>query len=669
MHARWSWLHRLVVIALVVGGISSTSVLAATAVSAPPESTWAQQMRQRVFGLRVPGSTLAGASRDVTPIQRVAGVRRSAAAGAAGRVTVPSAATAGIAGKAGTALKGAGTAATSLFVLDLTYNAFAGVYTDHFGFSGLTGYESAGLLCDLTRVVDTDTACGIVPIEGYEPNSDVVAGGQPAGWAPGDSYSWESTRVLHGAYIGTVQWTLTNTPTFRQAATSTSGVKWTLTASIDAVCRNMYQSPDIVGPLTGVNVVVTDASGKASIYGINPGNSATTRWLYSTNCALSSGTPAVMTWEFDTTKRTGGAVLGNFDHLELTLTPNSGNAALGRAAWYPEGHALWTPGTEEDPERWWRTEWLCEDGSSGAAESERYRESDPEWAVPAEPVCDGSALASTKVWQYGVGTDPSLLYEWSAPAELQAWADAYPECGTGSCVLELHRIDAETGTRLACFDNPSLCVDWYTDPQKQTNYQCTYGSHDVALDECTVYRPTFDYAKAAQGVDYADPLTGQEPIPAGTEVPGGGGVGECPPPFKWNSLVNAWWYYQGVKCAGYELFYPTTTPSTQFQRVQRTWETSPPGRMQVALVDGLDGWRVAETGCSGPPMVLPEILGGQTLYVWSTCSGWQAQWAPNIKMLSTWAVGIAITFSCLKSLGRGFGYDMGETPDADKDKK
>jgi hypothetical protein len=657
-------MHRLLVLALAVGALSSAFVIpASAATSAPPgsESAWAAQMRQRVFAMRFPGSTISGASRTVTPIQRVAGVRRSA-----GTSTLPAAAKSGLGAKAGAAVRGVGNAASALFVLDLSYKAFSGGFGSGFGFSGLTGYESAGLLCDLTRVVDADTMCGLVPVEGYEPNSDLTGTGKPEGWAKAPVYSWSEPNA-NGAWQGIVQLAVQSTTPFDQQFGSNARVAVDFTGMLEAVCRNPYQSSDPDGVGLSATMFVREGTGATRGVGLYPPEGyQALPWRFDANCHLRPQTPPTrnLVLTSDANVNLGGS---RFDHLEFTV--RAAGLDTQRFAWYPPGHALWTPADEEDPERWWVTEWTCTDGSSGSQASDHFRETDEQWEVPAEPNCASSALASTKVWEYG-GPEPSLLYEWTAPAELDAWAQAYPECTTGSCLLELSRVDAETGARLACFDNPALCADWYTDPQKQTNYVCTYGTHDVALDECTVYRPTFNWSKAAQGVDFADPLTGTEPDPTGAPPVGGGTeIGECPPPFKWNSLFNAWWYYQGVKCAGYDLFHPTTSPATQFASVQQTWTDSAPGRMQLALAEGFDGWKVAEVGCSGPPFTLPPILGGGTLYPWSTCSGWAAEWAPHIRTLAKWAIGIAITFSCLNSLGRGFGYDMGPTPDDDKGKK
>jgi hypothetical protein len=504
--------------------------VAAAATSAPPsKDTWAAQMRQRMYSQRVPGSVLTGASRDATPIQRVAGARRSAAVGAStGRVSIPTATTPGpAAGKAGAVLKGAGSALTGAFVLDLTYSAFTGGFGEGFGFGGLTGYQSNGLLCDLNTVIDPDAACAVAPVEGYVPNTGIVPG--VPGFRDGVNYIDITGGPMAGARI---EFEVRQQPGFRKSGALDVRVRVTGTCSGTGSTSMYLVSVQGFSNATDMRV--------REIGGVSQGGSC-----YDLGSTLAY------------TQTIAAPQL--FDHLVLGW-PTSSTATPG-TAWYPEGHALYEAGMEADPERWWVTEWTCADGSSGSAASDRFRETMAEWPTPLEPSCSASALTATKVYEYTAGGEPSLLYEWAMDPSTSAWATQYPECVNGSCLLELHRVDAATGTRLACFDNPDACAQWMDDPQREANYQCTYGTHDVELSECYVYAPTFDVEQRTGEGSYGDPETGV--VPDGVVTPPGGGPGapdvdSCgsAPAFEMSLGGIGYWIAHGTAWALCQAFVP-----------------------------------------------------------------------------------------------------------------
>jgi hypothetical protein len=244
-------------------------------------------------------------------------------------------------------------------------------------------------------------------------------------------------------------------------------------------------------------------------------------------------------------------------------------------------------GGESDPLRAWETRWQCSDSGSTVAtiRSATFREGDGSIPAYPSPVCVGE-VTHVEIWEVGVNGDVDDVKVWEADPSVnaQTFGKEYPQCTDGSCRLELYRKDPTAGTQISCLENPSLCVNWLSDPARVENYQCVYAGQPVDLSECNVYGPTFN-VQTGTDVDtdtgkkpstdvgvYGDPATGK-PVPATpTDVvpnpgtnPGGqpGGSpepdGSCPPPFTWSSLFNPWWYYKGTVCALSDAFVPTQT--------------------------------------------------------------------------------------------------------------
>lgn len=586
--------------------------LATAPASAPPDidaATWAAQMRQRMYGSRAPGSLLRGSTASMTPIQRIAGVGRSVSASAAtGSVVVPSLAT-GTAAKFGTVARGVGNVVTGLFALDLTYTLVQGGYAGGPGFMGLEGFESEGLLCDLQNVVGS--RCSVGPGPGYLANGDVVAGAPP-GWAG-------SNTITHGATP--IDWWSPYSVSFEVL----SAPAWNTAGSIE-----------LEGAISGTPYPGAENSGitpTVSAMSATRDNTGGTMFTPALGSKTSTGGYLATLVEVFTTN-------GAFDHLEVQI---DGGAPAAGLLWYPVGHSLRPAVVDPDPARWWTTEWLCEGEAPHTATSDVWHESDPEWPAPPEPTCDASALTHVSVTENADGLAPALLYEWDLPAELAAatetWAGAYPQCTDGSCILELARIDPETSTRLACFDNPALCLDWFADPAKTDNYVCTYGGQDVALSECNMYAPTFDPAKRTTGGTFADPATGEEPNGTPVSVPTEDT--SCPPPFSWSALFNPWFYYKGVTCALEWAFVPPAGQiATEVQTTGEILSARPPWSLIEpigAVFTGLGaGW---STGCSELPDFDPY---GNGLRL--PCDPPQSAWMTVLRALGTFAVVVGTGF-------------------------
>jgi len=158
------------------------------------------------------------------------------------------------------------------------------------------------------------------------------------------------------------------------------------------------------------------------------------------------------------------------------------------------------PGSAGDPNRQWETEVECSGGSTVSAVSELFTESQASIPAPALPACpDGETPVGGGVTKITPGGE--------APPETVIPRQGFPraDCEAGRCLLDLRR-HTPFGTR-SCFSDPSACAEWYSDPARQERYECTYGGLLLDLEECRVYRWTFD----PLGPDYADPRTGADP--------------------------------------------------------------------------------------------------------------------------------------------------------------
>lgn len=541
--------------------------------------------------------------------------------------------------------KGAGGAVAGIIGFNLAYEFTSSVV------GGLFGMESNGFICDISQAF-SDSDCSVSADPGYVPNSDAI--GKPMGWA--------NTNVLGLTYNGSSS-AYPKTATFTVDIVGPEPVFNSATGTYSVtVTLGDYQC---VGNGLGVSI-----NGVA--IGRNPSTGATSQWgggqkSGTVQATCNSSNSATMTW-------TGNSSVA-FDHLEFFVSSTAYTANPVRVFWYPQGHSLWTPGANGDPRRHWLTSWQCEIGGGvimhGSAESEPFFESDPEWPGFPEATCDNGTLVEWHVDQLSDGLDPLRIFEWTLPDDVAEWAAEYPECTDASCTLELQRLDKTTGKAMACFDAPDLCADWFADPQKTENYQCVYGTKVIALDECNLYAPTFSQ-KLGGGI--GDPVTGEktdttttgpgtaptDPLitQPGTSLWGSNNrPGNCPPPFSWSSLINPWWYYQGVKCALVEAFIPAE-PAAPFLAASEAWQKTHIATMFASWSGIFDGLRVTPS-CEGPVLRFPAdsyLAGSYSLF--TACRGWGAEWAPRIHSASTWIVGVFFSFAMINTITRGFGYDL-----------
>lgn len=478
---------------------------------------------------------------------------------------------------------------------------------------------------------------GPEPDPTYIPNPDVPV--SFPGWA-GDP-----TRAVYWAYCGT-----------------TSGGGCTGSPKYDTTgWLNIVTAPPVgqAGPLVvQFSTIAYPGSGWG---GLTEGSSAGSDGfsvLQHNASGVASGSPS-SAWPTGKVA-SGGTVMTStmtmgvgWDHLVLTAQAGHYYAA---ATWYPPGHALRPADVVGDPVRSWVTRWQCQGGGVVAASSAAFRESDPAWPGFPQASCpSGNIPQWVEVWEVteGGSAEDFLVERWTPNEALLDWQTTYPQCVDGSCQLLLSRIDPQTSKRLSCFANPSLCVDWWTDPARADNYECTYGGAVVAVEECSVYSPTFNVATGSEvktsggtrisdPIHYADPRTG-EPQAGGDPTPDPEpGSSDCPPPFAWNSLFNPWWYYKGFTCGLEWAFVPSGTEvQTKVQQLNDGLSSHAPFSVIVA-VPGIfdsfgDGW---SGGCSGLPDF--STIPGKPLRM--ACSppdspGWQAGY--TLMSIVLW-VGVAL---------------------------
>ena len=180
------------------------------------------------------------------------------------------------------------------------------------------------------------------------------------------------------------------------------------------------------------------------------------------------------------------------------------------------------PDVVPNPERTWRTTWTCGGSPAGPLDSPTFTQDDDQYPAPMMGTCPATAALDSALIQLVTldgSAPPVTVLEWAGPGPgLQRVREEFPECADGSCYADLVRTFPD-GTTASCFDQPAACSDWFTDPDRDTKYECQFGGRPIELAGCQMYAPTFDAGKTEAGVYYADPHTGTEPATGITGAP------------------------------------------------------------------------------------------------------------------------------------------------------
>lgn len=502
--------------------------------------------------------------------------------------------------------RGLGNALFLGFVFDVTYTSTGAAL------EAVTGVQTDGFACDFQRLTSWELgACGMIADPEYIPNSDIEA--IVEGWVTGNiaqsfrdqpypAYRFWDDVILSANVINAPKLPLEG------REISVEGMV-ALAASLVQPTSNMngpndYPARVSVVEVTAAGEVVQNVCGPS----VNVAGGGTVPW----SCAGQLNN------------------LGNFYEVHVLSPRTTGWSPQTTLRWVPQGHPDWVAGQDGDPWREWQTVWRCEGPTGSPVEfsstSSPWRESDEVWPEPPTPHCEEGSLVYARVDQITEGVaEPWTLWEWEEDPVVRDWMDTYPECADGTCLLLLHRLDHQLDQRVSCFQSPDPCAKWIADPQRELNYVCTYGKHDVDLEECFAYATLFDRDKRK----HADPDDGEEapdedegwvptPRPPGAPVPApeiGTPDPNCPPPFSWLSLFNPWWYYQGVACALQAAFVPSgDVVSTEVDRVRDSFDSRPPGSIiGVAgpVIQSVGhGWT---EGCGGAIADFGTVHGSQLL--------------------------------------------------------
>lgn len=165
----------------------------------------------------------------------------------------------------------------------------------------------------------------------------------------------------------------------------------------------------------------------------------------------------------------------------------------------------------------------------------------------------------------------------------------------------------------SCMTWAADCAQWWDDPAKTSNYRCTFNGAVITLDECGVYRNTFNERTATPTI--TDPETGNQApwessSPSNTTNPGTGPTPGEACMSEWSSAPNPIdWILHPIKCALVWAFVPRDSVVVSTQTALATaWAPTIFGRLPDVVGTALtipDGG----SGCSGPLVAIPLHLG------------------------------------------------------------
>lgn len=354
------------------------------------------------------------------------------------------------------------------------------------------------------------------------------------------------------------------------------------------------------------------------------------------------------------------------DFLAVEISGYGFTTGYGTGTWLSP-----VAGLEEldgDPERFLTCSILGTDGMTYTANSAEYKDSDGGVSAPTCPeLPEGVAPANVAIDRNTNGLI-DRVQDLEVTDEFVAWWNAYPECRTGGCKLDLVK---STGPLVAasCFDVGDDCADWFESPSKLDDYQCRYGVHTVELSECNVYSGTFKPGRVEVGAPYSDPLTGtwsggeNSPTPdrqaLGQPVQNPGMARSC------NGMASAGfdpvaWVMRPVQCALEWAFVPRAIQvELQFEAARLAWASTP-------LMALLDGWgeitdlSFGASGCSGPHFDFSGTLLGDLGYPLDACSGPKAQAASMVSLIIFVSAGLGCLVSVTASIAGVVGMSKPE---------
>lgn len=315
-----------------------------------------------------------------------------------------------------------------------------------------------------------------------------------------------------------------------------------------------------------------------------------------------------------------------------------------------------------DPSRTFVCTIVGSDSQTYSATSAAFHETDSSWPTPVCPTLpSGVTLASTQIKEVGGGETHTVYSKTATPQYLSAVTLA-PECSTGTCLLDLKK------SGQSCFQNPTSCADWFQDPNRSTNYSCTYGTHSVDLTECYVYANSFTATAMASGQTLSDPQTGVPQTSDYSTVVGSDTATTNRPvvdpstankqcfPNGWAAFNPVEWILEPTQCALEWAFVPRQSVITEKLTAMQTAFALTPVAQIGAVVTG---WHfdIPPAGCDGvtvdfsaawPSLHSSKIMGA--------CPGSPLH---PVAVLCSTLIGISAAIGSIKIVSRNFAGVFG----------
>ncbi len=320
--------------------------------------------------------------------------------------------------------------------------------------------------------------------------------------------------------------------------------------------------------------------------------------------------------------------------------------------------------TEEiasDPEHVVRCTVTMTDGTSVSADGEPYHESGGELApAPCPAVPDGKVPASVSLTEVTDGQPDRSLMSQPVGEDAQQMFSDYQECMYGSCALDLLKISDPAAP--SCFDLEAGCPGWWADPQRNTNYQCRYGVHIVAIQECAVYSGLFEPGRVATDSPYSDPSTG---VWSGGKNTPGAGVTAMSRPLQDPNAVRGCdlsdigldpigWVLRPGQCLMEWAFAPRpTVVEVAFAGAGEAWEGKPP--QVIAEFVETAALSPSASGCSRA-----VTLFGVTFNIIDACSGPMADVAGISRLVTSAGMVVLVLVVLKRQIAAMVGYNQGQ---------
>lgn len=321
-------------------------------------------------------------------------------------------------------------------------------------------------------------------------------------------------------------------------------------------------------------------------------------------------------------------------------------------------------GEADDPERVLECVITLEDGSTVRAEGQPYRESEGAVAPPACPeVPPNSTPTNVSIGEVGGET----VYDEMVDTDVADWWETYPECREGHCKLDLKKKSSGV-IGASCFDLADGCAGWFEDPQKTSNYQCTYGVHDVALEECNVYAGLFEPQRTEVGAPYSDPMTGEwsggQNAPAKDRQAMGQRI-QDPTAMRSCDGLNVTGFdpvgfvMRPIQCALEWAFVPRPlVMEVELESAKDAWDGKPPTAIAAALPNMVPA--PSASGCSRSITVFSGEFESQLTPI-NVCPGsWAAPLADFSKIATSVIFTVLVIIVLRRQISGMIGYNQGQ---------